>query len=357
MTSLSGFRLLRPTLHGLSLEVAELAGIRVRLNVTLLLWFLTDRALVLVTFLLPAVLIHELAHAFVAQRLDLGSGTITLWFAGGIFVPNLPADHPLELSRSQRQSYASMIAAGPASNLALSLCSFIAFQISDWAPLPTFGRVNLALGLFNLLPLPMFDGGKLLFILGLNWLNRRVSLLVVILLSTALGAWLVFMGRPDLLVFVVPPVLFTMSEMVKSDQQVKVELTRVRDLLKPGGFAWTPPDTPLIALAQQEGVGLWLIRQPTGAPHTIDRPYLLRQIARPGNVNATARTAARPLYGEVSLDARLQDVVAVMKRSYLPVVPVVDQEEIVGTVDFWQIESLDGKLAINLIAKVSPESN
>lgn len=119
--------------------------------------------LVLIAF--ASVLLHELGHALMARRLKVPIREIELHFFGGAAkmegLPRTPGDE------------IAIAAAGPAVSFALAAG---AFAISAWTGAPLLGllaKVNLFVGLFNLLPALPMDGGRILRAL----LSRRMGFL------------------------------------------------------------------------------------------------------------------------------------------------------------------------------------
>ncbi len=120
--------------------------------------------------LFSAVLLHEMGHAWAAQRHGIEVVDITLWPLGGMAVMrNMPEDPQVEMR---------VAAAGPLVNVAIGgicLLAWVGWQGSlDWQALRstqvTGGSAflsftalcHLMLGLFNLLPAFPMDGGKIL---------------------------------------------------------------------------------------------------------------------------------------------------------------------------------------------------
>jgi Zn-dependent protease len=180
------------------------------------------RSLILkVPALLLAVTVHEVAHGLVADRLGDPTarlrgrltlnplphidplGAITFVLVGFGWAKPVPVD-----ARNFRHPVRDMVwvaAAGPASNFVLAFLGLVAFVVArraDGGPLVSgllagallfVYRFNLALAIFNLIPLPPLDGGHFLPYL----LPRRARpllralerygplLLVVVLLSGA----------------------------------------------------------------------------------------------------------------------------------------------------------------------------
>lgn len=135
---------------------------------------LSDEAYLLGGFLagaalLLSILVHEAAHALVAQRYGVEVSSITLWLLGG--VAHLEEEAPSPRAESR------IAGAGPASSLAiaaiaLSLGGLVA--LSKVSPLLSavllwIGGLNVVLAVFNLLPGAPLDGGRLLH----AWLWKR----------------------------------------------------------------------------------------------------------------------------------------------------------------------------------------
>ncbi len=110
--------------------------------------------------LLGSLLAHELAHAVVARRVGVTTGSVTLWLFGGVTTLQGEAPTPKAAFR--------IAVAGPATSLALSVAfaglaialesmqiSVIAVSVAWW-----LSAINLLLGLFNLLPGAPLDGGR-----------------------------------------------------------------------------------------------------------------------------------------------------------------------------------------------------
>jgi Zn-dependent protease/CBS domain-containing protein len=124
--------------------------------------------LVLSLALFVSILIHELAHSLVARRQGSEVQSITLMALGGIS----------QLRGEVRpENEAWMSAVGPLASLGLAALSYGAFEL---LPLPpeasaaflVIAWMNLALGVFNLLPAFPMDGGRVLRGLLVNRIGR-----------------------------------------------------------------------------------------------------------------------------------------------------------------------------------------
>lgn len=119
-------------------------------------------AIIAMLGLFGSLLLHELAHSFVALRLGNSIKYITLFLFGGVA--------ELEEGNSSARTRILVAAAGPA----MSLCLAVAFQMLEQmamqigltAPLVEIlsylAMVNLVLAVFNLLPAFPLDGGRIL---------------------------------------------------------------------------------------------------------------------------------------------------------------------------------------------------
>jgi Zn-dependent protease len=103
--------------------------------------------------LFGSVLLHELGHALAARRFGIDTRSITLYPFGGIAA----------LSAEPRTPRAELwiALAGPAVNFALAAAG-AALALLGTPLMGMFVAINLALGLFNLLPAFPMDGGRVL---------------------------------------------------------------------------------------------------------------------------------------------------------------------------------------------------
>jgi len=112
---------------------------------------------------LGCVLAHEVGHAVVARREDIGVDGITLWFLGG--VTRLTSD----AATPKAELWVS--GAGPLVSFALGVVmvgggtAVHAFAGSPLlvAALTWLGVINIVLAVFNMLPGAPLDGGRLLY--------------------------------------------------------------------------------------------------------------------------------------------------------------------------------------------------
>ncbi len=160
--------------------------------------------LYLVPLILAAMTLHELAHALVATRLGdptpREDGRLTLnpiahldpagtaMFAITYFLTNFmfgwakPVLVQPGYFRRPKEGMALVAVAGPATNFALAIvCAacLVHLELGDrtTAVLTLFYRVNVILGVFNLLPIPPLDGSRIVGAVMADAVYRRWSAL------------------------------------------------------------------------------------------------------------------------------------------------------------------------------------
>jgi len=171
-------------MRGWSFPAGRLFGVDIRIHVTFLfllgfVWASESlgmgvtgpgRGLALVAIIFGCVVLHELAHAIVAQRSGIEVRSIILLPIGGVTLMDDPGSAKSDPARDIRISVA-----GPLLNLILAAlvgAVILAFapQVKLWSqpflhannlPRSLFWG-NLFLGLFNLLPAYPMDGGRIL---------------------------------------------------------------------------------------------------------------------------------------------------------------------------------------------------
>ncbi len=147
---------------------------------------LTDTP-ILLTALLPAALLHELAHYAVLRLCGVRTARFTLTGLGAsLYVPEL-----------HRLSYGAELlsaAAGPLMNLLL----WVLLSLTGREELTLFAGAQMVLGVLNLLPVRPMDGGRILWLatayLTEPYTADRVAAAVGLAASSALLAlclWLV----------------------------------------------------------------------------------------------------------------------------------------------------------------------
>ncbi len=144
-----------------SWRLGSLFGFPVDVNVSFLLLlgvvFLAFGGLagvMIVSLAFASVLLHELGHAVVARKLNVGVSSIELGFLGG-------AAKMVDLPRTPKHEIA-IAAARPAVSLALAGLGLALGALLHVPLLATIGWINLVLAGFNLIPALPMDGGRIL---------------------------------------------------------------------------------------------------------------------------------------------------------------------------------------------------
>ncbi|MCD8161495.1 MAG: site-2 protease family protein [Clostridiales bacterium] len=149
----------------------------------------------LMSAVLLSAALHEGGHLWACRlcRVRVRAVRITVWGAELLLE---------ELHRPLRRL--AVAGAGPAVSLLCAFAAAFAFPRQGWAQL--FAGASLILGLFNLLPVPPLDGGRILLaLLELAGLGVRAEGVVsrlttaLLVLSLAPGAALALAGNPSLL--------------------------------------------------------------------------------------------------------------------------------------------------------------
>jgi Zn-dependent protease len=171
-----------------------------------------ERTLILIGVLIPSVIIHEIAHGWVALRfgddtakragrltlnpvphIDLFGTVIlpVLLALSGLGVIGYAKPVPVNPSRMRRPRDHSLIVSlsGPAVNIVFAIAAAYALRALVAAAGPTgpdpllaeiilwFGVVNVVLAAFNLIPIPPLDGSAVIErFLPVEWLGRWYGL-------------------------------------------------------------------------------------------------------------------------------------------------------------------------------------
>jgi Zn-dependent protease/CBS domain-containing protein len=176
-----------------------------------------------------SILIHELAHSYVALRKGYKISGITLLIFGGV--------SEIEEQPGQAKGEALMAFAGPGSSMVMgavvSVAYFLTKGLSGGVELQAMvlmfsliGFYNILLGLFNLLPAFPMDGGRVLRAL----LSKKVGFLKATKWSVQIGkAFAVGMGVFGLLTFNF--ILILIAVFLYSGAEGEYQQTKVTTLL------------------------------------------------------------------------------------------------------------------------------
>lgn len=148
-----------------------------------------------------ASLLHELGHLTLLWLFDCKPSKLSFELAG---ITVIKSGYRLSVCRE-----VLVLLAGSGINLLLAFCCF------RWAP--TFAAVHLLLGLFNLLPFPMLDGGKLLnLFLESRMLPERAAAfeliiqMVILIIITCFCIISMQFGQPNWMLLITACYLFSL---------------------------------------------------------------------------------------------------------------------------------------------------
>jgi Zn-dependent protease/predicted transcriptional regulator len=147
--------------------------------------------LLLTVLLFACVLLHELAHVWVARRGGAHVESITLMMLGGVSEIGEVHRPRLELRMS---------IAGPIASLLLAVVFYGLFRLSAQGPpdlqfgLYYLAGANLVIGLFNLLPAFPMDGGRILRSLLVRAFGRLRATQIATTVGKVLAVGLVLVG-------------------------------------------------------------------------------------------------------------------------------------------------------------------
>ena len=181
-------------------------------------WLGAIAGLILALLLFISVLLHELGHSLVALSQGINVNSITLFLFGGVAAIEKESENPIG---------AFWVAiAGPMVSLGLSIVLFgLCYSLPSPENLDLIGRlavymmkdtarINLVLGIFNLIPGLPLDGGQVLKAIIWKWKGDRLTgvrwaaasgqligwlgitfgLFLILLTGSLSGLWIVFIG-------------------------------------------------------------------------------------------------------------------------------------------------------------------
>jgi Zn-dependent protease len=243
----------------LSWRLGRVSGIDVFLHPSALLFFFFASdvmptvlgTIAFVVALFGSILLHELGHALMARRYGIGTADITLYLFGGI----------ARLERMPRSAGPELLIAlaGPAVNFAIALALTAFMTASNLLGLPpselveVIFKINVGLGLFNLLPVFPMDGGRVLRALLSGPLGRLRATEVAAFLGRTLAVvgaiWFLANGMYQPLILAIFVYLAGSMEL----RQVRGE---GRPSGPPGEFIDVPPPPAGFRWADR-GDGVW----------------------------------------------------------------------------------------------------
>ena len=171
--------------------------------------------LLMLTVLLMGIVLHELGHGMMAKYLGAFGVTITLWAFGGLCSSTRDALPRRELL---------IVAAGPAVSFLLAAIGIfgpdLIMQVDpSWlftGETPSLlyeflywtGRINLMMGIFNILPIYPLDGGQIVYhlthlVTGRQLIARQVSLTLAVFGAVAFIAYRMHMNGNQIEIYTI----------------------------------------------------------------------------------------------------------------------------------------------------------
>jgi Zn-dependent protease len=251
-----------------SWKLGQVAGIDLFVHPTLLLILLFlvpailagNISVLTIVALFGCVVLHELGHALMARRFGIETLDITLYPIGGV----------ARLRRMPRAPGAELLIAlaGPAVNFAIVAGLLVIGEIGLFGPpmyllggfIDDIIRLNLVLGLFNLIPAFPMDGGRVLRALLSGWLDRSratsIAASVGRTLAVMFGTYSLLFSDFDYGVRLLHVALAAFIYLVAGSEEAGVlaeERRRTFDLSGGQGIWTAPPGYQWV----QQGHGVW----------------------------------------------------------------------------------------------------
>ncbi|MGB9930004.1 MAG: CBS domain-containing protein [Methanosarcina sp.] len=345
-----------------SLKIGSILGIPIKLHITFLLVLpmfayvfainpqpfgfqgveppLTRYGLSILTALLlfVSILLHELAHSYVAMRYGINIESITLFLFGGVSAME-------EMPRKPGQE-AKMAFVGPLTSLIIGTVSLLIYGyfISPNPELSqnpvshvlwNLGSINIVLGIFNLLPAFPMDGGRVLR----SFYARRMSYVKATQSAASVGKFFaILMAIFGILIgnLWFPLIaLFIYVGATEEERSTQAEFTleniRVRDIMSTNVVS-VPPSMSVEELVQfmfqkkhmgypvMEGDSLKGIVTFTDIERV---PYLQRPISKVSDIMTRDIISVSP-------DAQASDVLKIISSRNIGRVVVIENESVVG---------------------------
>jgi Zn-dependent protease/CBS domain-containing protein len=276
-----------------------------------------------------AVLLHELAHSFVAMRYGISVKAIVLFIFGGLSVMEKMPKEP------RKELFISL--AGPLTSL---LIGIVGYLLSTF-PVKTvssffflFSYFNIILAAFNLIPAFPMDGGRILRSL----LARRMSYVRATRIAAEVGKILaVFMGITGILVFYNPwLILIAFFIYIGASEEERITTIegmlgrfRVRDIMSPDVISVTPK-TKI-----RELIEMMFKHKHLGYP-VIDNGRLVGIVTLKDVINSDPEVEVEKVMSRnvvfINPEAGAFDAFKIMSERRIGRIPVVENGEVVGII-------------------------
>ena len=299
-------------------------------------------AAITVLLMFVSVVIHELAHSFVALARGLKANSITLFAFGGVS----------SLSGDAKEASTEFLVAivGPLTSFALAGLAYgVASVVNETRIDLVFSYlayINFALGVFNLVPGFPLDGGRVLrsVLWGTTNNVRRATEWagnvgkVVAWGMFALGLFQILNGQYVNGIWLAAIAWFLHNAASNSVQQIVLETrlrrVRARDVVAPDEVTVAP------GVSVAELIDQYLLPSNRGSIAVTDNGRLvgvvtIRDILKVPPAERSQVTVAQVMSGQeglltIAADARVQDAVELLAEHDLEQLPVMDGSQYVG---------------------------
>ena len=370
-----------------SLRLGSVSGIAIRVHFTFALLLAAFAShlgeqqgvrgalfgLLLVVCLFGCVVLHELGHALVAQRLGVAVREIVLLPIGGV---------ARLLSEPKRPLHELLIAlAGPLVNVVLALAAYLALR---GGPIPPFGALssqaiatpsthavllillygNLSLAAFNMLPALPMDGGRVLRALLSFFFGqvRATNIAAGLAQILAVGLALIGLQNEPLLVFIALLVFMGAGqERVTARTNLLLAELRAGEVCDPHAVSFAPGESIGAAVDQilRSSQAHFLVSHGGEAIGTVSRDDVVGLAGRVG-LHAPLTTITRRAPATVSPEVPLTEVRRLLQEGGGAPLVVKGEEGplgVLGLEDISRIASLTDHLARGGVRRQVAESS
>jgi Zn-dependent protease/CBS domain-containing protein len=287
--------------------------------------------LFLALLLFASVFLHELGHVFVAKAQGATVRSVTLMLLGGVSSVEHLSDAP--------RAEAKMAIAGPLVSFAIASCAY-ALAFLFVAPDVRFGlrslaQMNLAIGLFNLVPAFPLDGGRVLRSLLAASRGKpgatRIAAIVGRVVAIALGMFALVSG--NLLLGLIAIFVWSGAGAEAAFEEMRAELSHVRV----GDIARAAPivsESDLIERVAEimlsSRIGALLVRRADGAVGVVT----VRAIAAvPLETRAIQIVGSIARFDAEAVDATTQVDKVIESLARVSALPVVHRGALAGVIE------------------------
>ncbi len=303
-----------------------------------------------------SILLHEFGHALTARRYGVQTKDIVLLPIGGL----------ARLSKLPEKPIHEFIVAiaGPLVNFAIAilLLPYLYFVMAPGiegreAPtpndiagdyfyfIPFVFAMNIGLGVFNLLPAFPMDGGRILRALLASWLGKLTATRIAMIVGQLIAVGMVVLGFMGYNYFYILIGLFIFFSALREFRWVKLDHDlsrhRVWEVIRRNFsilYVSDPLHTAFDLLSRGPEHHFLVFDNQEQLSGTISGE-VITQIAESNGLSGEVGDYYRPGIAALTLDNSLKQVDEVMRTSQSEILPVVENEVLVGVVDREAVEN------------------